>query len=428
MVDFQTVRLLLSIASKENMFVDHVDVKGAFLYSKIDTDVYMEQPHGFEEHPGADQVCKLLSGLYGLKQGSKLWGNRLSTDLIKEGFEQMPTSPCVFIHREKSVILIVYVDDGLVCSKTNDGVEFAKALLKKLYEISDLGPVSWFLGVGIRHLPEGIALSQKSYIEKTLEKFGMKDCRPAPTPSEMGALAILREKEESSISAKAEMASIPYRELVGALLFISTRTRPDIAVSVSLAARRVADPRKVDWEGAKRILRYLKGTKELVLFYSRTGNVELEVYADADFASTADRKSVSGIIYRLVGSAAHDWIHKKQGCVSLSTSDAELAAQAIATRGVIHERNVLAFLGYAQETATTLYQDNSSAIVWSEEAKFSGKAKHIVVKYHFTSQQIRLGNITLEYASTTNMVADMMTKILPGPELKRFRVLVGLVM
>eukprot|EP00173_Palmaria_palmata_P002479 Plantae.Rhodophyta-Palmaria_palmata.ctg2606.p1 GENE.Plantae.Rhodophyta-Palmaria_palmata.ctg2606~~Plantae.Rhodophyta-Palmaria_palmata.ctg2606.p1 ORF type:complete len:238 (+),score=24.82 Plantae.Rhodophyta-Palmaria_palmata.ctg2606:804-1517(+) len=223
------------------------------------------------------------------------------------------------------------------------------------------------------------------------------------------------------------MAKGPYRELVRALLFISTRTRPDICVSVSLVARRVADPRRVDWEGAKRILRYLKGTKELALFFRGDGPIELEAYADADFASTADRRSVSGSILRLKGSAAHDWGTKKQGCVALSTSESEIVSQATTVRNVIHERNVLEFIEYRQKTATTVFQDNTSAIVWSEEGKFSGKAKHIDVKHHFAAEQIRVGNVTLEYVPTRDMLADCMTKILPGPELKRLRKMIGLV-
>lgn len=425
-IDFETVRLILSIAAKEKMLVDHVDVIGAFLFSHVDAEIYVEQPKGFEENPDADEVCKLLKGLYGIKQGSKLWGNRLSSDLIGRGFKKMPTSPCLFYHNEKKVILIVYVDDGLIAAKTAEGLAFAKNTLHELYDISDLGPASWFLGVGIRRLTVGIAITQKSYIENTLEKFGLSDARPASTPTEMGIYATLREKTPSSAEDKEAMAGVPYRELVGALLFISTRTRPDICVSVGLAARRVADPRQVDWEGAKRILRYLKGTKELALLYSCDGCVELEAFADADFASTADRRSVSGSLSRLSGSAAHSWGTNKQGCVALSTSESEIISQAQAARNVVHERNVLEFIEYPQEAATTIYQDNTSAIVWSEEGKFSGKAKHISVKYHYAAEQILAGNVTLEYVSTKEMVADCLTKVLPGPQLKRQRELIGL--
>lgn len=293
--------------------MDHVDVIGDFLCSDIDTDVFMEQPSGFETNPQADEVCKLQKGLYRIKKGNKLWGNRLTADLMGLGFMKMPACPCLFYHPDKKVFLIVYVDDGLACAKTAEGLEFAKKTLRELYEIKDLGKASCFPGVGVRQLTEGIAITQKAYIETTLENLGMDDALPASAPTEMGMYATLREKAESTAADKAAMAGTPYRELVGAFLFKSTRTRPGICVSVSLAARRVADPRRVDWDAAKRILRYLKGTKDPALMYSRNGCAELEAYADADFASIADRRSVFGSFMRLKSSAVHTWGTKKQG-------------------------------------------------------------------------------------------------------------------
>lgn len=100
-----------------------------------------------------------------------MWGNRLSRDLIDKGFTQMPTCPSLFFHHEKVRILVVYVDDGIICSKKKEGVEFAKSVLRELYEITDLGRASWFLGVVIRRLPEVIAINQQAYIESILEKF-----------------------------------------------------------------------------------------------------------------------------------------------------------------------------------------------------------------------------------------------------------------
>lgn len=90
-------------------------------------------------------------------------------------------------------------------------------------------------------------------------------------------------------------------------------------------------------------------------------------------------------------------------------------------------RNVLEFIGYPQKSATVIYQDNKSAILWSEEGTFSGNAKHIDVKYHYTAEQIRVVNVTVEYVSTKDMIADCMKNILPDPELKRLRELIRLI-
>eukprot|EP00173_Palmaria_palmata_P000423 Plantae.Rhodophyta-Palmaria_palmata.ctg1192.p1 GENE.Plantae.Rhodophyta-Palmaria_palmata.ctg1192~~Plantae.Rhodophyta-Palmaria_palmata.ctg1192.p1 ORF type:complete len:106 (-),score=7.06 Plantae.Rhodophyta-Palmaria_palmata.ctg1192:203-520(-) len=101
-------------------------------------------------------------------------------------------------------------------------------------------------------------------------------------------------------------------------------------------------------------------------------------------------------------------------------------AQSTTARETVCVRRVMEFMGYGQEHATTLYQDNSSAIVWAEEGKYSGKAKHIDVRYHYTTEKIKHGLIKIEYLSTLEMLADILTKILPGPALKRFRLMLGL--
>lgn len=118
------------------MRVYHFDVKRAFLYSKFDAEASMGQLSCFGEHPQANEVCNLLKGLYKINQGNKLWGNRLSANLIGGGFShgfshvrssfflQMPTCACLYFHRERKAMLIVYVEDWLVCAKIAEGKSF----------------------------------------------------------------------------------------------------------------------------------------------------------------------------------------------------------------------------------------------------------------------------------------------------------------
>eukprot|EP00173_Palmaria_palmata_P000002 Plantae.Rhodophyta-Palmaria_palmata.ctg1000.p2 GENE.Plantae.Rhodophyta-Palmaria_palmata.ctg1000~~Plantae.Rhodophyta-Palmaria_palmata.ctg1000.p2 ORF type:complete len:438 (-),score=60.44 Plantae.Rhodophyta-Palmaria_palmata.ctg1000:355-1668(-) len=365
-IGFDIVRLLLSVASKENMTVEHVDMKGAILCSDVDTEIFMEQPNGFKEGTDKkDLVCQLLKSLYGIKQGSKLFHVTISEDLIAVGFENMSSSPCLFVHRLKGIILVIYVDDGLIPCKNKDRIEYAKKELRSVYELKKLGEASRFLGVGIKHSKDGTAITQRSFIEETLEDFGMSDCRPAVTPTEMCAVSSLASKEKCSEENQKETAKLPYRLAVGKLLCISSKTGPDICVAVNLAARRVADLREDDWNRVLRILRYLKGTKDLALVFGRDGPVKLETYADADFASTADRRSVSGITLKIKGSAVFNYSCNKQTCAALSTGDDELMSQSQEARETVYARNVLEFMGCPQTTATILFQDNSSAIIWA---------------------------------------------------------------
>jgi hypothetical protein len=139
-----------------------------------------------------------------------------------------------------------------------------------------------------------MSLSQTSYINKLCDRYKMGDAKPVISPTEMGQLSKLRSGEPSTAAESIDMTKVPYRELIGGLLFLSTRTRPDIAVAVGIVARRVSDPRQVDWIAAKRILRYMKGTSSFQLRFPAEGELELSTIADADCATSAGRKSISG--------------------------------------------------------------------------------------------------------------------------------------
>jgi hypothetical protein len=117
------------------------------------------------------------------------------------------------------------------------------------------------------------------------------------------------------------MTKMPYRELIGGLLSLSTRTQPDIAVAVGIVARRVSDPRHVDWIAAKWILRYLNGTGSFQLRFPAEGELEWSTYAD--YATSADRKSISGNVLMIGNSAVVGWASQKQKAVALSTAEAE---------------------------------------------------------------------------------------------------------
>lgn len=169
----------------------------------------------------------------------------------------------------------------------------------------------------------------------------MAGCRPAVTPTEMGAVSKLTSKDKISVEGQETMAKLPYRKAVRKLLCISSKTRPDICVSVDLAASRVADPRNEDWEGVLRILRYLKGAKNLALFYNRKGNDELEACADANFSSAADRRSLSGMPFKIKDSAVFNRGRNKHTWVALSTADDELISQIQTARETVYVRKVL---------------------------------------------------------------------------------------
>ena len=172
-MDATTFRYLISLAMKENLDLRLMDVVTTYLYGSLDSDLYMKLPKGFKL-PGAGSreqySIKLNKSLYGLKQSGRMWYNRLSEYLIKEGYKNDSICPCIFIKRSGSefMIIAIYVDD-LNLIGTPQGITKAKDCLKKEFEIKDMGKTKFCLGLQTEHLKDGVLLHQVTYTEKILK-------------------------------------------------------------------------------------------------------------------------------------------------------------------------------------------------------------------------------------------------------------------
>ena len=224
-----------------------------------------------------------------------------------------------------------------------------------------------------------------------------------------------------------EFDKVKYQSAVGSLLYLSTRTRPDIAYAVGNSARYCSEPTNSHWCAVKRILRYLRGTTDLGLLY-RPDNPNLCGYSDADWAGDInDRKSTSGYVFIMSGSAI-SWRSKKQSSVALSTAEAEYIALSSATQEVMWLRQLMSSLlkDYKLSESTTIYEDNQSAICIAKSQQQHGRSKHIDIKFHFTREQVELKNIQLVYCKSRDMIADVFTKPLSGPLFKRMCAMMGM--
>ena len=187
-------------------------------------------------------------------------------------------------------------------------------------------------------------------------------------------------------------------------------SRPDITYSVSTLARYSSRPNQQHWTALKRVLRYLKGTVKYGICYTQKSSKECIGYSDADWAGDlGDRKSTSGYLYQISGGAV-TWRSKKQSCVALSTAEAEYMALSSAAQEAVWLRQLTAELRSPPETATTIFEDNQSAIAMTKNPQFHGRAKHIAIKYHFIREQVQNGTIKLKYCPTSQMLADIFTK------------------
>ena len=200
-----------------------------------------------------------------------------------------------------------------------------------------------------------------------------------------------------------------YQAVVGSLLYLSTKTRPDIAYAVSSIARFCARPTKEHWTAVKRILRYLKGTSNLGLLYREDGPAEITGYSDADWAGDiGDRKSTSGHIF-LQGVAAISWKSSKQTCVALSTAEAEYVALSAAVQEAVWLQQLTSDLLSRSIQETSILEDNQSAICLAKNQQVHGRTKHIDIKYHFVRDLVEAGRIKLTYCASEDMVADFLS-------------------
>ena len=222
------------------------------------------------------------------------------------------------------------------------------------------------------------------------------------------------------------MRNVPYREAIGALNWVAVGTRPDIAFVVGQLAQFMESPGKVHWEAVKRVLRYLKGTKDLRLTYGKRGTRGLEAFVDADGATQEHRRAISGFVITIDGGAV-SWMSKKQELVTLSTMEGEYVAATHAAKELLWLRHLIGDVFRLLRQPILLHCDNQSAIsLTRSQGQFHARTKHIDIRWHFIKFCIDDGTINIIYCPTEDMTADILTKALSLQKVKKFTVALGL--
>ncbi|KAM6543867.1 hypothetical protein CsatB_030554 [Cannabis sativa] len=212
-----------------------------------------------------------------------------------------------------------------------------------------------------------------------------------------------------------EMKVVPYASVVGSLMYAQVCTRPDIAFVVGVLGRYLSDPGLSHWKAAKKVMRYLQGTKDHMLTYRRADTLDIVGFSDADYAGCVDdKKSTSGYIFMMAGGAV-SWKSVKQTLTASSTMEAEYMACYEATCQAIWLRNFISALGVMDSISRPLklYCDNSAAVAFSRNVRSTSRSKHIDIKYYFVKEKVTESLISIEYTPSTGMLADPLTKGLP---------------
>ena len=424
-VCFESVRSVVALGAQHKFQLHQMDVTTAFLHGELSEEVYMEQPEGYIVPGKEHMVCRLKRSIYGLKQAPRCWNYALDKRLKEMGFKQTSGDPCLYVSSDQEgdvFIIAVYIDDIILGGMSEAKMKEVKKELSQTFKMKDLGPLHHFLGVTViqDQSTGNIWLGQPLYTENLLLKFGMGDCKPVKTPVNQDVKLTQCESDDDVYDQKL------YQAMVGSLLYLSTRTRPDIAYAVGSVARFCAKPTKEHWTGVKRILRYLKGTANFGLLYTQDASPDCFGYCDADWAGdVGDRKSTSGYVF-LQGGAAITWKSSKQSCVALSTAEAEYVALCAAAQEAVWLQQLASDLLNKNIRATTILEDNQSAICMAKNQQSHRRTKHIEIKYHFIRDLVEAGRIKLIYCPSEKMVADMLTKGLPIFQFENLRGLLGM--
>ncbi|GJW74301.1 putative ribonuclease H-like domain-containing protein [Tanacetum coccineum] len=259
-IRIEAIRIFLAFASYMGFIVYQIDVKNAFLYGKIDEEVYVSQPPGFidPKYPK------------------------------KNGYRRGTIDKTLFIKKDKHDIILVqvYMDDIIFGSIKKSWCDEFEALMKSRFQMSSMGELTFFLGLQVKQKEEGIFISQDKYVTEILKKFDFVSVKTASTPIETQK-PLVKDEEASDVDVHL------YRSMIGSLMYL-TASRPDIMFAVCACSRFHVTPKTSHLSDVKRIFRYLKGKPKLGLWYHRLSSFDIEAYSDSDYAgANLDRKSTT---------------------------------------------------------------------------------------------------------------------------------------
>jgi hypothetical protein len=309
--------------------------------------------------------------------------------LIKSGFSRSQNEPTLYTKTDqhsKLLIVCLYVDD-IIYIENLELTNFKHAMQSE-FEMTNLGIIKYFWGIQVDQSTKGIFVYQKKYATDIIKRFCLEECNPAETPIPLG----------TKLSKKDEGPTVDptlYKSLVGILLYL-TATWPDIMYAAGLVSRYMESPKDSHWKMAKRILRYVAGTLNFGLWYTKSDHHYLSGYTDSDFAgSLDDRKSTSGHAFHL-GMNLISWASKKQTILSISSAEAECVAATSASCQAVWLRRILKDMSHTEKDPTPIFCDNTSAISLSKNHVFHKKSKHIDTRFHFIRELVNNGDIALQ--------------------------------
>jgi hypothetical protein len=379
---FASIRLLLALSAVYGLHLHAMDVETAFLNAELKEEIYCKLPPGYEK---PKTVWRLKKSLYGLKQSPREWNHNIDAYLRCCKFKVLDADPCIYTRTDALGLAYValYVDDLILACQSEASVAGIKRELRDKYMMTDLGPIDKVFDLRVKQSANRrtVTVSQSDYVDAMLDRFNMTAVNPASTPMDYGSQLSVTDCPTTE-EGRRFTRDLDYRAAVGSLLWLANGTRPDISFAVSQVSRFLENPGEPHYLAVKRILRYLKGTKDLGIKYSiddatqqkdlsgyfsyvqpeQGETIPLLGYVDSDYATCKDtRRSVTGYVVYLA-SGPVTWGSRKQTSVTLSSTEAEFMAACAAAQESIWLVRMLTELGQVVPKPLVLFEDNQSCI------------------------------------------------------------------
>ena len=434
-VNWTTIRLMLVLSIILNLSTCQVDYTAAFVHVPIDKDpewetlseeqrnrsgVYIEMPRGFRQ-PG--KVLKLKRSLYGLKQSPRNFFLHLKSKLEAAGFESKESvDPCLFI--SDKVICLIYVDNTLLFSPKEEYLdEVITKLLQLELDLEVEDSVAGFLGMHLEHNSKdgSIKLTQQGLAKRIVEALDLGSRPRKLTPAAPDPLV----KDDHGDPPNGAYS---YASVVGMLQYLQGHSRPDITYAVSQCAHFLHFPKHSHEEALEQIGLYLKGTLDEGLILKPTGELDIDVYVDADFAGLwphEDKNDHTCVKSRMgfiicVSNCPVIWISKLQNKIALSTMESEYIALSYAMQSVLPFKTavfaVSKAIGLSNECSTmfktTVWEDNAGALTLAnmEPGRITPRSKHFAIKYHWFRSHLKPNQVEVQKIDNHNQKADILTK------------------
>jgi Reverse transcriptase (RNA-dependent DNA polymerase) len=423
-VNMTMVKIFLTVVAILNLECYQFDFEGAFLNGIMDQrSVFVRQPPGFGD--GTNRVYRLLKTLYGLRDSPLVWFREATKLMRKAGFEPLASEACVFVNKDKSVWIVLYVDDMAIAAVTKDLIDSVACQLGSVFTLTPLGEVKTFLGIQLvrnRKL-RTISINQEPYIDRILGRKGWTNLNGVGSPLDVH-IKIHTSMEELDPSEKEE-----YLELVGSAQWIANNTRPDLSYAANFLGRHREKPTCQHLYQIKRVWRYLRGTKNLGLTLGgeqTLRDLDLWLHCDASWADDpATRRTTAGhIVY--IGNSPIKWQSKQQDIVTLSTTEAEFINMSTAGRDMLWIKRLLRDINVPILKVPAIGTDSMNALRAAESPQENMSTRHVDVRYKWIKEKVRNGELTLNWVETQNMKADGLTKALNPTKQAHFVRMLGL--